>query len=201
MERFPPRSTLAARAAQIDRMILHAGDTAGVKDAQSGLAIAENIAATCGPHSSLSALVDHCVQLKLQWGVSDDARTVAIPNFDQDTVLIQRGSPLEDACVVQQQDVRNCAVSPKGEWIATGSHTTADGFGAKIWEAATGHLKMELPVPKQCKPAFSPNGRWLLTNTGGCRLWQVGTWADDGHIADDAQLAACELDDGRTRGG
>jgi eukaryotic-like serine/threonine-protein kinase len=112
-----------------------------------------------------------------QWGASDDARTIAIPNLDQGAVLIHRDSPPRITHLAQQ-DVRHCSVSPNGEWVATGSHNNNDGFGARIWEAASGRLVMKLPVPKQCRPTFSPDGRWLLTNAGGCRLWRVGTWIE-----------------------
>jgi WD40 repeat protein/tRNA A-37 threonylcarbamoyl transferase component Bud32 len=117
----------------------------------------------------------------VQWGASKDVRTIAIPNRDQGTILLQRGPSLKNTCLAPQQDVRNCAVSPNGEWVASGSHTTSDGIGAKIWETATGREVMELPVPKQCRPTFSPDGRWLLTNAGGCRLWRVSQhfpWAE-----------------------
>jgi hypothetical protein len=51
-----------------------------------------------------------------------------------------------------------------------------DGLGAKVWEAGTGKLVKELHVPKLCTVWFSPDGRWLLTNGGRCRLWEVCSW-------------------------
>src|SRR5262249_62298734 len=73
-------------------------------------------------------------------------------------------------------DVRCCAVSPDGRWVATGSHGNTEGVAAKVWEAATGRLVKELAVPRHCAVTFSPDGRWLLTTGSGCRLWEVGTW-------------------------
>jgi eukaryotic-like serine/threonine-protein kinase len=118
-----------------------------------------------------------------QCGGSADGRTFAFP-FANGAKLIQLGSP-STIKRLDQEDVRNCSVSPNGKWVATGSHNSTDGFGASIWEAASDCLKpvKKLPVPKQCIPTFSPDGCWLMTNAGGCRLWRVprkqdDTWAD-----------------------
>ena len=101
---------------------------------------------------------------------------VAIPDFDRGALLINPRSPLESKRLAPQQDVRHCSVSPNGEWVATGSHKSNTEFGVTIWQAASGRPVAKLRVPGQCTPTFSPDGRWLLTNAGGCRLWRVGTW-------------------------
>jgi hypothetical protein len=93
-----------------------------------------------------------------------------------------------------QQDVRCCAVSPDGRWVATGSHGSTDSVGAKVWEAATGRLVKALPVPRFCSVAFSPDGRWLLTTGGGCRLWEVGSWNEWWKVGG---ATACFSPDGR----
>jgi WD40 repeat protein len=68
------------------------------------------------------------------------------------------------------------AVSPDGRWIAAGAHDDPGQPGAIVWETATGKRAGEIPArPFQCRVGFSPDGRWLLT-TGGCRLWEAGTW-------------------------
>jgi WD40 repeat protein len=110
------------------------------------------------------------------WGSSVDARTIAIPRFNRGAEVVHRGPPARTVRLQPQQDVRYCAVSPDGRWVATGSHGTTANFGAKVWEAATGQLVKELPVSSLCGVAFSPDGRWLLTTGGGCRLWEVGSW-------------------------
>jgi WD40 repeat protein len=76
-----------------------------------------------------------------------------------------------------QYDVRSVAVSPDGDWIATGSHSTTDVY-VKVWEARTGRHITDLPVQSGSLVGFSPDGRWLLTTGGGCRLWEVGTWRE-----------------------
>jgi WD40 repeat protein len=76
----------------------------------------------------------------------------------------------------RQADVRHCAVSPDGHWVATGSHEAGKEPGAKIWEAKTGRFVHDLPVTSYCRLAFSSDGKWLLTTGGGVRLWSVGDW-------------------------
>jgi eukaryotic-like serine/threonine-protein kinase len=72
--------------------------------------------------------------------------------------------------------VRFCAVSSDGRWVATGSHSLWEGSGAKVWEAGTGRLVCELPIGEICWVDFSPDGQWLVTTSGGLRLWSVGDW-------------------------
>jgi WD40 repeat protein len=110
------------------------------------------------------------------WGFGADGQTIAIPNYNRGAVVLHRGPPQRTVRLEPQQDVRCCAVSPDGCWVATGSHGSTDGFSAKVWEAATGRLVKALPLPSICSVAFSPDGHWLLTTAGGCRLWKVGTW-------------------------
>jgi hypothetical protein len=100
-----------------------------------------------------------------------------------------------------QQDVRFCAVSPDGRWVATGSHSLQEGPGVKVWDAQTGRLVKELPVGAFCRVAFSPDGRWLVTPSGGVRLWAVESWQEGPRLSDapgyfafthDGRLAALE---------
>jgi eukaryotic-like serine/threonine-protein kinase len=76
-----------------------------------------------------------------------------------------------------QHDVRFVAVSPRGEWIATGSHSSTDVY-VKVWDAHSGRHVVDLPVEGSSLVGFSPDGRWLLTTGGGHRLWEVGSWKE-----------------------
>jgi WD40 repeat protein len=74
-----------------------------------------------------------------------------------------------------------------------------DSFAIKVWNAATGQLVKELPVPGMSSVAFSLDGRWLLTTSGGCRLWEVGSWKEgpkiggaSGCFSPDSRLLAVE---------
>jgi hypothetical protein len=140
-----------------------------------------------------------------EWGASADGQTIAIPNFNAGAVVVHRGQAQRMVRLRPQRDVRWCAVSPDGRWVATGSHSNTDGFAAKVWEAATGRLLKALPGVG-CRVAFSSDGRWLLTNAGGCRLWAVGTWAEgptvggkEGCFSPDGKLVAVEDSAGAIR--
>jgi WD40 repeat protein len=117
-----------------------------------------------------------------EWGISADAKTVAIPRGDSRGafVVVHLGNPDRiitlGTGLALQLDVRNCAVSPDGRWVASGSHNNTDGFAAWVWSTTTGKVVKKLPVPGICRVGFSPDGCWLLTTGGGCRLWEVDSW-------------------------
>jgi tetratricopeptide (TPR) repeat protein len=79
--------------------------------------------------------------------------------------------------LVPQEDVRFCAVSPDGSYAATGSHWIAVP-AVKIWDARTGKHIKNLPVEGSSQVGFSPDGRWLVSTGGGCRLWHTDTWEE-----------------------
>jgi WD40 repeat protein len=94
-------------------------------------------------------------------------------------------------------DCRYVAVSPDGEWLATGSHPS----GNQVWRVRDAEKVTELsvnsgtavaPSPDRFQyhggdrhfevnagaaVAFSPDGRWLLSARPPCTLWTTGTWA------------------------
>ncbi len=70
-------------------------------------------------------------------------------------------------------DCRHVAVSPLGEWLATGSQRV----GAQVWRVSDGEKVKELPVNMGRWIAFSPDGKWLMTGNPPCKLWSTGTWA------------------------
>jgi WD40 repeat protein len=111
-------------------------------------------------------------------GSSRDGQILAIPNYGQGALLLHRDRPGQPLALGPQEDVRQCAVSPDGRWVATGSHGTEPGAGAKVWEAASGKPVSTIPVGGSCFVGFSPDGKWLVTTSGGFRLWEVGTWRE-----------------------
>jgi hypothetical protein len=62
---------LAARAASVSHLVIHAGASAGAADAQRGLEVGEIIAERCGSTCSLDTLVGRALILGYRWGVSD----------------------------------------------------------------------------------------------------------------------------------
>lgn len=111
------------------------------------------------------------------WGASRDGEVVAIPSGRGAGAVWHRSSN-RWLNLDEQQDVRGCAVSPNGKWVATGSHWLGRGSGAKVWDAASGRHETDLPVGGLCAVYFSPAGNWLVTSSGGSRLWEVGTWRE-----------------------
>jgi WD40 repeat protein len=113
-------------------------------------------------------------------GASADCRVLALPNLNRGAIVLRRDEN-RTLLLGPQEDVRHCAVSPDGSWVATGSHWLREGAGAKVWDARTGAHLADLPVAGLCPVAFSPDGKWLATGGGGVRLWEVGTWRP-GHV-------------------
>jgi WD40 repeat protein len=110
-------------------------------------------------------------------GSSADAQVVCFAKFGEGAVLWRRNSNSTIA-LKPQDDVRHCAVSPGGKWVATGSHSLKTGPGAKIWDGLTGRHKTDLPVGEFCRVRFSPDGHWLVTTGGAPRIWETGTWKE-----------------------
>jgi WD40 repeat protein len=118
-------------------------------------------------------------------GSSTDARVVAMPDYGRGALVFHRNGqrlleplrlgPQQD---VPQQDVRCCAVSPDGRWVATSSYGLREGVGAKVWDARDGRHVEDLSVGGLGFVQFSPDNKWLLTTSEGPRLWSVGTWEE-----------------------
>jgi hypothetical protein len=130
---------------------------------------------------------------------SQDGRLVAVPQ-GRSTLVLHRDRPERRMVLGPQFDVRLSAVSPDGRWVVTGSHWW-DGrsSSARIWDAETGRQIRELPLEGSTTARFSPDGRWLLTRTGGdARLWEVGTWREvrrlkgGGTFSPDSRLLALQ---------
>jgi eukaryotic-like serine/threonine-protein kinase len=77
-------------------------------------------------------------------------------------------------------DCRYVAVSPDGQWLATGGHAA----GAQVWRIADGTKAAELPIDGSTVVRFSPDGKWLVAGNPRLRLWEVGTWRDVRQITD-----------------
>jgi serine/threonine protein kinase/WD40 repeat protein len=106
-----------------------------------------------------------------------DGQVIAMPKYHQGAIIVHLDT-YRRLRLGPQEDVRNCAVSPDGRWVATGSHGLSRGGGAKIWDARTGRLLQTLPAGGSCGVRFSPDGKWLLATGGGPRLWAVPSWRE-----------------------
>jgi WD40 repeat protein len=116
-----------------------------------------------------------------QYGSSADGRVLAIPNYSGGAILLNRDRAGPPAVLGPQEDVRFCAVSPDGHWVATGNFGNTKGVGAKVWDATSRETapkaERDFPMSGFCRVGFSPDRRWFVPlGTEGCRLWAVGTW-------------------------
>jgi WD40 repeat protein/tetratricopeptide (TPR) repeat protein/tRNA A-37 threonylcarbamoyl transferase component Bud32 len=135
------------------------------------------------------------------WGASADCGVIAVPLYNG-AVVGRRGEPGGRWQPLRpQDDVRHCAVSPDGAWVATATHwATPDKSACKVWHSADGTLARELPIYGTVwTVAFSPNGRWLGTEAvgAGTRLWRVGTW-EKGPLLSEGEYPFVFAPDGRT---
>jgi WD40 repeat protein len=111
--------------------------------------------------------------------VSPDGRTIALSRRDGVTLYDPpRGPsevPRERRHLAGQPDARRLAFSPDGRYLAGGGW---DSPGVTVWEVATGkRVGGDLGGKAVCGVAFTGDGRWLATASGGeARLWEVGTW-------------------------
>jgi serine/threonine protein kinase/WD40 repeat protein len=108
-----------------------------------------------------------------------DGRVLAIPQRNG-AVILDRRVPERRIFVGPQNDVRTCAVSPDGRWVATSTYWW-DGQSppVRIWDAHTGTPVRDLALNWTPLVVFSPDGRWLATHTANeVRLWEAGTWRE-----------------------
>jgi WD40 repeat protein len=122
---------------------------------------------------------------------SADFQTFAIGSGRNSTLLVHRGHPDQRLTLGPQNDPRYIAISPDGQWVATGSHHS-DGVSKSvfIWDAKTGNRVHELPLVGSTGVRFSPNGKWLVTNNHmGSDLWEVRTWLRAHHFDHYVQTA------------
>jgi WD40 repeat protein len=160
------------------------------------------------------------------YGSSADGSVLAIPNRYAGAIVLHRSpSPNKPpgsegknqprdrrVKLGPREDVRACAVSPDGRWVATSSHYVLQGIGVTVWDAQSGKAIKDLTGSRSFV-AFSPDGNWLLTSSGGYRLWRVGTWEEgppikyDDHSAgvggaaftDDSKMLALPGEEGQVR--
>jgi WD40 repeat protein len=109
------------------------------------------------------------------WASSGNGEVVLVPT--------QEGGVLWDSKTRQQTllphppDVRTCAVTADGRIGVTASHALQD-IAVKIWNLDSGKWIADLEVPGFTGAFLSPDGKWLVTNGNGTRLWRVGEWKE-----------------------
>jgi hypothetical protein len=88
-------------------------------------------------------------------------------------------------------DCRSVAVSPDGQWLATGSFGKN---GVQVWKLRDATEVAHLAIEGHGSVVFSPDGKWLMTKAPPCRFWSVGTWREAQQIGSQGH---CFSPDGR----
>jgi WD40 repeat protein/predicted Ser/Thr protein kinase len=105
---------------------------------------------------------------------SADGATIATTSSDQTVRLWNRASlTLKSILRGHESEVWCAAFSPDGKLLATGGKD----HKAMLWSTATATLSpSSLPHDRDCRPLFSPDGKWLATvtpDTYGAVLWNM----------------------------
>jgi WD40 repeat protein len=107
-------------------------------------------------------------------GLSEDRSGRIVAQANHDFAFI--ATPERTTPVGPLDDCRSVAVSPDGQWLATGTHVAS--HGAQVWRIRDAAKVADLPIDHGSWVAFSPDGKWLATMTSPCRLWEVSTWRE-----------------------
>ena len=104
------------------------------------------------------------------YGISEDRSGRILAQANRSRTHVQISGRLTE--IRPLDDCRYVAVSPEGDWLATGSHFA----GAQVWRVQDQMKMAELPIDYRTRVVFSPDGKWLMTQNEPCRLWTTGTW-------------------------
>ena len=89
-------------------------------------------------------------------------------------------------------DCRGVAVSPDGQWLATGSHRSR---GAQVWRIADVTKVAELPIDYGTRGRLQP--RWEMADDRGSLPAGSGKSAPGARCGRSATMAGCFSPDGR----
>jgi WD40 repeat protein len=95
--------------------------------------------------------------------------------------VLDLDNPQAKARHLSHESATFVATSPDGRWVATGAH---HGQGVKVWDARSGEMLRHLIADEVgARASFSPNGRWLITETSqDFRLWHTASWEQVWHL-------------------
>jgi WD40 repeat protein len=107
--------------------------------------------------------------------LSQDGRHLAVVanHMDGEGLVLDLENPSMNVILRNHPLLDYIAISPDGHWAATGSWQNSI---VKVWDARSGQLVRNLPMPARTRVTFSPDGRWLATCTTQYQLWEVGSW-------------------------
>lgn len=105
-------------------------------------------------------------------------RIAVVERFTQVLVTPPPGQSGPRVALHDHPKVSSVAVSPNGQYVATG---TWRGAGVKVWDATTGALVRDLPARESAGVGFTLDGSRLLVleSEGTYRAHRVGTWEQE----------------------
>lgn len=106
---------------------------------------------------------------------SHDGRVIALSNFTYEETngggwVLHPKDPKPRR--IEKARNRLASVSPDGRWAVFGFNQN----DFKVYETATGRCVHQSPADSYNYARFSPDGRWLVTDNDGGRVYTVGTW-------------------------
>jgi serine/threonine protein kinase/WD40 repeat protein len=122
--------------------------------------------------------------------LSHDGRTLALADRSRGQgIILDLQTKARIARLSNHTDMTHIAMSPDGQWVATGPYQTDVTGRTKVWNARTGALAKDLPaqlITGDSMVGFSGDSRWLVTGTPEeFRFWRTGSWEPGRVVARD----------------
>ncbi len=108
----------------------------------------------------------------VDFAVSSDGRQIVVPTADG-VFVVRDGASNNPQFLGPHPDVRSMSFSADGKCLVTGGWSSGT---ARIWSLTSGELLKTLNEPTCCMVEFSPDGRFLVTNSNRVCIWSVEDW-------------------------
>jgi eukaryotic-like serine/threonine-protein kinase len=107
-----------------------------------------------------------------------DGSKLAVVAGPAQAIVLDLKNPADRVELNGHRGIHWLDISPDGRWVATGAK---HGSGIKVWDARDGRVVQELAADNYGHTFFTPDGKWLLTNSKGREpeRWAVGDWRRD----------------------
>jgi len=121
-----------------------------------------------GPPEHIGASGAEC-----DFAVSRSGKRIAIPNGDH-ALIWSADVAIPPKAIGRHTDIRSLSFSADGRQLATGGW---DSGNVCIWDVDSGRLLHTIDQPSCCMVQFSPDGKWLVTNSADLTVWRTETWS------------------------
>lgn len=104
--------------------------------------------------------------------ISQDGNRIAIPTGTE-VEMHAVDCPQQFQPLGPPADVRRLSFSPNGKRIVTGEWASGK---ACVWDVASGEHLHTFEEHPFCLVEYSPDGKWIATNSNRVRVWNAETW-------------------------